>query len=59
MQVIFWLNIFSDLLLIEKLIQKPINEQIFTFYSTSNALSSSDGFIQIKRFDHHSSIGLI
>ena len=35
-----------------------IKEQLITFYSLSNALCSSDKFIPIKHFKHHTFIGV-
>ena len=63
MKVIYWTkdnfcfisnrnNIFNCKL------NKLINEQVIIFYSASNARCSSDKWVQIKHFKHHTSIGM-
>ena len=56
MQVIFFIsdcrNSFNCKL------KKVIHEQIIIFHSPSNALCSSDEFVQIRNFKHHTFIGM-
>ena len=51
----FW-GVNSALFLIPGINQKLTNQKRVIFYNPSNAPCSSDEFIQIKHFKHHSSI---